>query len=124
MLSEISIRSGVGFYSLSPIFPFPSALLHFLSFLFPFANLCDLWRMSSSEMLENGVCVVSVCGCSWYLHKKEIETDGWKDGAACESMGLIGKEMINFSNLKFCSFGIRPCFEEIYLDTVHKMEQL
>lgn len=121
MLSESSIRSGVGFYSLSPMFLFPSAL----HYLFPFASLCDLWRMSSSEMLEEkGVCAASVCVCSWYLHKKETETDGWKDNVACEIMGLTGKEMLGFFNLKFCSFGIRPCFEEIYLDTIHKMQQL
>lgn len=75
-------------------------------------------------MLEKGVCAASVCGCSWYLHKREIETDGWKDSAACESMSLTGKEMLSFFNLKLCSFGIRPCFDEICLDTVHKMQQL
>lgn len=112
MLSEISIRSGIGFYTLSLMFPFPSALQHFLRFLFPLASLCDLWRMSSSEILEEkGVCTASVCGCSCYLHKKEMETDGWKDSVAREIMGLTGKEMLSFFNLKFCSFGIRPCFE-------------
>lgn len=124
-LSEINIGSGVGFYSLSPMFMFPSALHHFLRFLFPFTSLCDLWRTNSSEILEEkGVCAAVVCGCSWYLHKKEIETDGWKDSAACENMSLIGKEMLSFFNLKLCSFGIKPRFEEICLNTLHKMQQL
>lgn len=51
-------------------------------------------------MLEKGVCAVSVCGCSWYLHRKKMETDGRKDSAACESMSLTGKEMLSFFNLK------------------------
>lgn len=39
-------------------------------------------------------------------------------------MSLTGKEMLSFFNLKLCSFGIRPCFEEICLDTVHKIQWL
>lgn len=83
------------------MFPFPLALQHFLRFLFPFASLCDLWRVSNSGTLEEkGVCAASVCCCSWYLHKKEIETDGWKDSAVCESVSLTGKEMLGFFNLE------------------------